>query len=246
MHSIANGFYWFQGFVPESVDTASNLGPCHGGSGSGAKSPEECRRILMESFRATEEDISALVAACPRNGEEFSHAIETLGFRARWKVEAKAATRQLERLIDPDPEEPTAPKFKSTATRRNWEPLTKAQAATIEARKASGYYDPEQVAARDATKKETARQKRIAGVLEEYESGVSKLTHKRDVALYFATCGIEDDNVIFYDHTNELCFNWSSASRLWTREEFDAFTESVEMSELPPGLKFRFQDKPKY
>ena len=64
--------------------------------------------------------------------------------------------------------------------------------------------------------------------------------------MYFARRDMTRPNVIFYDHTNELCWNWTSTERLWTREEFDAFTQTMEFSELPKGVTVRFQEKPRF
>lgn len=237
MHGVANEFYWFAGIFPDA-----NLQDYHGGTGRYGRTPEECKRILMESFRATEEDIATIAAANPRTAQEFSHAIENMGFRARWKAEAKAATRQLERLIEPD----RTLKFKSTATRRNWEKLKPSEAKAIEERKASGYYEPEQVAARDAARKESARLAKIAEIEKDHAAALLKLENKRKVDLYFAARGICDRNAIYYDHTGTLQFNWSNTSRLWTRAEFDEFVAGVVAEELPDGLKFEFQERPKY
>ena len=44
MHAIANAWYWFCGFGP-GVSTEKY----HGGSGSGAKLPEECRAIFRDA-----------------------------------------------------------------------------------------------------------------------------------------------------------------------------------------------------
>lgn len=245
MHGVANGFYWFQGFVPESVDHSSRLGPCHGGTGSGAKSAEECKRILMESFRATEEDIAAIVAACPRTKEEFSHAVEKLGFRARWQAEAEAATRLLESLIDPDPE--TAPRFESKATRRNWEPLAPETVAVIEERIASGYYLPETVAARDKAARIAAKQAKIESIEKDHAATVAKSARNRDVDLFFARHDLPG-NWIYYDHTNEISVNWSRSEKLMTRAEFDTIAAEILAfpGELPNGVKLVWNERPKY
>lgn len=53
-------------------------------------------------------------------------------------------------------------------------------------------------------------------------------------------------NAIYYDHTNEICFNWSNLERLWTEAEFEHFKAGAVMSELPENVTFKWQARPKY
>lgn len=234
MHAAANGFYWYAGTQPD----AAVLMPHNPTTGSGAKTPEQCREIFKEHLRCTDADLAQIENMSPRTAVEFSYTLEKLGFRARWKKEAQKAIHHLEKL--------TGQKFESKATRSQWPKLSPREIAEIETRIASGYYEPEQVAARAAAEAAALRQKKIQALEDDRQKAMQKLENKYAVEMYLATRGIEDGNVIFYDHTNELCFNWSSRSRLWTREEFDAFTQTAEMSELPKGMTFRFQEKPHY
>lgn len=189
MHAAANGFYWYSGTKPDGLGCKY-----HPGTGSNAKTPEKCLEILKDHLRATDADIAAIDAMQPRSEEEFSFALESLGFRARWKAEADAAIAQLEKW--------TAAKFESRATRSQWEPLPEEAVALIKERKASGYYNPEQVAARDKAKRKADIAKRVAEIHANHAAAVAKLETERTVDLYFASRGIDGGNVIFYDHTN--------------------------------------------
>lgn len=240
MHAIANAWYWFQGAFPESADLSPNLGPCHGGSGKYGKAPDECRSIFAEHIRATPEQVEAIVAANPRSQQELQLVLEELEFPQQWKGEALAAIQQLENY--------TGGTFTTTATRESWQPLTPEQVAVIKDRRESGYYLPEQVAARDAAAKQASKAKELEEIESEYAASVAKLDNDRLIDRFIVeTLGTRRGaNLIWYSHTNELAANWTSTDKLWTREAFDAFTAGAEMSKLPPGLKFRFQDKPKY
>ena len=229
MHGMENAFYWFAGF--------NNVGEkYHGGSGSDGKSPEKCREIFTEHIRATPEQVAAIVEANPRTKEELQATLEDMGFPAQWKREAQSAIAQLEAW--------TGKTFVSQATRGGYKPLTDEVRAVIKERRESGYYSPEQTAARDEAARIARKEKRIAAVKMEHESALAKLNNKTAVALLLAEYFDGDSNVIYYDHTGELSFNWSTCNRLHTREEFDAFSLWA-ADKLPAGLACKWNDAPK-
>lgn len=232
MHAASNAFYWFCGMFADGLGSQY-----HGGSGRDGKSELECRRIFADLIRASEEQVGALMALCPRNQQEMQYALESLDFPSQWKAQADEATALLESW--------TGENFTSQATRKTWEPLAPEVVALIEERKASGYYLPEQVAARDAEKRANEKAAKIAAIEADFSKSVEKLAKKKQVALYFVKHG-HGENFIFYDHTNEIHFNWTSGSKLWTREEFEQFKGGAIMDELPENVTFTFQDKPKY
>jgi len=230
MHSAANAFYWFAGFGPGlSVSR-------HGDS---SKTPDECRRIFAEHIRATDEQVAAIVAAMPRTELELRAVLEDHGFLAQWKGEADAAIAMLEQW--------TGKKFKSTATSGQWEPVTLEQRAEIEHRRASGYYTPEQVAARDKAKAEAQKAAKLAEIRADLAKKIEKEQRATQVALYMTERYFPRfRNFIYYTHSNTISFNWSSTEKLITRDEFDQVVAEAEQSELPEGIEFAFQDRPKY
>lgn len=238
MHAIPNAWYWFQGAFPESADHSPNLGACHGGTGSDAKPPEKCREIFKEYIRASDEQIAEIVRQLPSTAEELQAILEDMGFPKQWKAEAARATAQMEQW--------TGKTFGSRATRSQFTPLSAEARALIEERRASGYYLPENVAARDVVAKAERKAKRIASLKEDHARSVEKLNRNLAAELALAAFFPGRANVIFYDHTNELSFNWSSTERLHTREEFDAFAASPQFASLPEGTKLEWRDKPKY
>jgi len=83
-HAAANGLYWVAGAM-------GGLGrKYHGGSGSGARSPAECREIAKRHFRCTESELDSLIIDCTRAEPEKAVAAFVDGLRARWRVEAAA------------------------------------------------------------------------------------------------------------------------------------------------------------
>ncbi len=284
MHCAANAFYWLAGHLGLSYVEH------HGGSGSSAKSKEECLRIFKDHVRCTDSEqyrthtcldcqhkwtskvvLSAHSPAisgerteqCPscnsrsissspwhtelstllecRSQEELQIAIEDLGIVKRWKKEAKAAIKQLE--------EWTGRKFESSATRGLWEPVKKEVRDLVNERKASGYYTPEAIAARDAEKAAAKKAKKRAQLIADYDKSVRKLEKELEVKLFILDNFDSKINCIYYDHTNEVAVNWSTCDKLITKDEFDAMAkvfEGFRTGLLPEGVQLRWQERPKY
>lgn len=194
---------------------------------------------LQSHLRATDAQVAGILAAMPRTEEEFSHLIEGMGFRAQWKAEAEAGIALLESLRGPEAE-----KFETRATRPGWVPLTKEQVDLIEERKASGYYTPEAIAARDAEAKAAKKAKKIQEAKDEHARTVRKYENKLMVALYFLERDLDDSNIIYYDHVNTIGFNWhdpkfSTGEKVWTPEEIEEFARTADLSALPAGVQFK-------
>lgn len=160
MYAVANGFYWFTGMFEDGLGQGT-----HPGTGSNAKTPAECEKILADHLRAYPEQMQAIKDAMPRNQDEFSHTLEDMSFRAKWKAEAMEAIKQLEKM--------TGMKFASKATRSNWEPLAPEKVAEIKQRKESGYYLPENVAKRDAEARAKRKEAAIAAVEKGFRASLS-------------------------------------------------------------------------
>jgi hypothetical protein len=225
MHAMANGFYWLAGSMPEAFPAATRPND----------PAEKCAGILASHFRMTPAEVAELQAAGIRDAVHLSAWMESRGYRARWQAEASAAIATLEGL--------TGARFKSAAVRRNWEPVAPEVLAEMQAKEAAGYYLPEQAAARDATRREAEKAKRIAAIHTDHDARVAKSLAEMQTKLFLAENDAPAGNVIYYSHTNTLTFNWNTGTytRAWTREEFEELTRKADPSKLPAGLKFEFK-----
>lgn len=231
MHGVANGFYWFAGWK-------GGLGEkYHAGSGSDAKTPERCRELFQENFRATPEEMAVFDTCGAMTKEELKAVVEDLGLPARWRRESEAAIAWLEEL--------TGKRFQTASTKPGFEPLKPEVRALIAERKDSGYYSPEAVAARLAETLAAKKAKALAELDEEHAAKVERLRAdllvKRWIVEQFGdtyAC-----NLIWYNHTNELTCNWTTSERTWTEAEFAELEAKADKSALPPGCKFVFKKK---
>lgn len=232
MHSASNAWYWFQGAFPEAASSKY-----HGGTGSSAKTPEECRAIFAGYIRATPEQVEAIAALLPRSQDELQAAIEDLAFPEQWQREARAAIRQLESW--------TSVEFESKATRGFWEPLAAEKRQLIAERRASGYYLPENVAKRDAEERKARRGRRVSDLKASHAAKLAELRQDHAFAVWCAENYDEKPNAIRYSD-GRITANWTSTEKLFTRDAWEDFTRCVpaELFDSPPV--FVFQERPKY
>lgn len=232
MHSAANAWYWFQGAFPEAASSKY-----HGGTGSSAKTPDECRDTFASYIRATPEQVGEIAAMLPRSQDELQAALEDLAFPEQWQREAQAAIRQLEGW--------TGAEFESNATRGFWEPLASEKRQLIVERRASGYYLPENVAKRDAEERRARREKRVSDLKASHAAKLSELQQDHAFAVWCAENYDEKLNVIRYSD-GRIAANWTSTEKLFPRDAWEEFTRRVpaELFDAPPV--FVFQERPKY
>lgn len=196
------------------------------------------RDILISHLRCTPEEADKLMAEA-RSQNEFAVMVEKMKLPSRWKKEADAAIAKLQELSG-------GAVFESKATRSNFSPVSPEVRADVKAKRKSGYYEPEQVKARDEAARLAKTEKAVAAIEADHAAKVRKLEDEKLVALYFVKRGYNryDANVIWYSHTRELCFNWKQghgAGKVWTQEDFVDFVNTCDRSELPAGLNFKIQ-----
>lgn len=176
-----------------------------------------------EYLRLTPEEVAACLV--PNEPEYTLYALERAGILDRWEREAAAAIKHLEDLTGDTFENPYSP----GEERRGAAPLSGDERAKIETLCASGYYTPEAIQARESARLETERQKARAAIVERFDREIAKA--ERQKAVYLAVFDIlgTTDNVIYYDHTNTLSFNWQMyGGRRWVAEDVDAFRAALD------------------
>lgn len=89
-------------------------------------------------------------------------------------------------------------------------------------------------------KEECQEIKNFLNIADGYPVDVDWETDKK-VMLCVFDYGLSTDNVIYYNHTNTLSFNWCDYREKITQEEFDDFVNNVDRSQLPEGIKFELK-----
>lgn len=68
-----------------------------------------------------------------------------------------------------------------------------------------------------------------------------KAENEKRVMLAVLDAGLSVSNVIYYDHSNELVFNWKDYETKVTENDFNKFVSSVNRSLLPAGITFKMK-----
>ena len=83
--------------------------------------------------------------------------------------------------------------------------------------------------------------KKRAEICERYDKIIRQAEAEKKIMLCVFDYGLSTDNVIYYNHTNTLSFNWRDYGEKITQEEFDDFVNNVDRSQLPEGIKFELK-----
>lgn len=174
------------------------------------------------------------------NRQKINNTLNTsfimLGIVERWKRESNEALKKLEELTGQTWENPYKPENERFTLK-----LTDEERTTITNRINDGYYRPEAVQARKDEEKRKAYEKKRAEIINNCEKKQEKAENEKRVMLAVLDAGLSVSNVIYYDHSNELVFNWRDHETKVTENDFNKFVSSVNRSLLPVGITFKMK-----
>ena len=190
----------------------------------------------MDYLRISEEEYNELSKAVDYE-LYFKYLLFDLGIVARWKKESDELIAELEQLCNEKWVNPYKPEEEKHAL-----VLTKEECDLIEQRISDGYYSIENINKRKEEAKREKINKRYGEICEEYDKKIEALKKEKNVFLSLLDCGIAGDNIIYYEGSKKLEFNWLGYKDKITREEFDYFVNNCDKSKLPEGIVFEFKD----
>lgn len=83
--------------------------------------------------------------------------------------------------------------------------------------------------------------KKRAEIINDCKKKQQKAENEKRVMLAVLDAGLSVNNVIYYDHSNELVFNWKDYETKVTENDFNKFVSSVNRSLLPAGITFKMK-----
>lgn len=166
----------------------------------------------------------------------FKYLLHTMGIVDRWKQESLKAIKQLEALTGNTWENPYKPENERSALK-----LTDEERTLIGNRIKEGYYTSEAIQARKDQKKREEYEKKRNEIIADCEKEIQKAENRKLVRLALLDTGIPLKNVIYYNHTNELAFNWNDYEEKVTQEQFDKFVNTVDKTKLPENITFKLK-----
>lgn len=186
----------------------------------------------IEYLRISDKEYSKLSEAVD-DKMYFKYLLFNLGIVDRWKRESGELIAELEDLCGKkwvNPYKPEEERFTLT--------LTDEERLLIEERIKAGYYSAENIEKRREEAHKAKMLKKRTEICERYDKIIRKAETDKKVMLCVFDYGLSTDNVIYYNHTNTLSFNWRDYGEKITQEEFDDFVNNVDRSQLPEGIKF--------
>ena len=166
----------------------------------------------------------------------FTYLLQTMGIPERWEKEARAAIKQLEEL--------TGDTFEDTSVRYQFTPLTPEEMQFVERRLSEGYYLPENIRRRKREAVLAAKRQKVADLKAAALRRKQKIDRELQVELYLFKLGAPLESFIYYDHSNEVAFNWTH--RIYERErmseeQYNALMKKIDPKKLPAGITFKFK-----
>lgn len=119
--------------------------------------------------------------------------------------------------------------------------MTDEERTLIESRIKEGYYTSEAIQARKDQKKREEYEKKRNEIIADFEKETQKAENRKLVRLALLDTGIYLKNVIYYNHSNELAFNWNDYEEKVTQELFDKFVNTVDKTKLPENITFKLK-----
>ena len=190
------------------------------------------KSVAIEYLRISDKEYSKLSEAVD-DKVYFKYLLFNLGIVDRWERESYELLVELEDLCGKKWVNPYTPeKERFTLT------LTDEERLLIEEHIKAGYYSAEN--RREEAHKAKMLKKRTE-ICEQYDKIIRKAETDKKIMLCVFDYGLSTDNVIYYNHTNTLSFNWRDYGEKITQEEFDDFVNNVDRSQLPEDIRFELK-----
>lgn len=194
------------------------------------------KETTVNYLRITEDEYNALSLA--EDQKHFKYLLFSLGIVERWKKEADTLISELETLSGlkwGNPYKPEEERFTLT--------LSEEERANMEKLIKEGFYTKENIEKRKEEARKAALIKKRADICARYDKDIAKAEREKKIMLYIFDSGISTENVIYYNHSNTVTFNWSDLScyKRISKEDFQNFLKSVDYAKFPEGIKFEIK-----
>lgn len=176
---------------------------------------------ISKMYNISDMGVVEILRNASDNKDLFYYLVFRLGVADTWGKLANEAIQEIESKSDTI--------LKIEGKDRVYKQLPKEDCELLENLYQSGYASKVQKELRDKARKEAQKEKELREIEKEYEI-------KKAVISY----GISWDNVIFYDHKNELCFNWSDG---YKKIPSDVINGLVCSNTLPEEIEVTNLDK---
>lgn len=166
------------------------------------------------------------------NKDLFYYLVFRLGVAENWENLANEAIREIEKRRNS--------KLKIEGKDRVYKQFPEKECEVLENLYQLGYASNVQKELRDKARKEGQKQKELKEIEDERDKAIAKAQKEYEIKKAVVSFGISWSNVIFYDHSSKLCFNYSDC---YKKIPSDLINEFICTNVLPENIDIINEDK---
>lgn len=192
----------------------------------------ETNEQIAEMYNISNLEAIEILRNASDNKDLFHYLVFYLGVAGIWKKQADEAIREMEAK--------TGLTLKIENKDRVYKQFDAEKCNDMAYLFKHGYATKEMKQAREEITRTKKRLEELAEIEKEFAKSVEKAKRIYEVKKVVVSFGISWDNVTFYDHKNELCFNWLNCCK---KIPSDLINELVRSNTLPEGIEVTNLDK---
>lgn len=189
-------------------------------------------REISEMYNISDMEAIEILRNASDNKDLFYYLVFRLGVADTWKNLANEAIREIEKRSDS--------KLKIENKDRVFKQFPEKECEVLENLYQLGYASKVQKELRDKARKEEQKQKELKEIEDERNKAIAKAQKEYEIKKAVVSFGISWNNVIFYDHSSKLCFNYLDC---YKKIPSDLINEFICTNVLPEDIDVVNEDK---
>lgn len=187
---------------------------------------------ISEMYNISDMKAIKILRNASDNKDLFYYLVFRLGVAENWGNLAGEAIREIEKRRNS--------KLKIENKDRVFKQFPEKECEVLENLYQLGYVSDAQKELRDKARKEEQKQKELKEIEDERNKAIAKAQKEYEIKKAVVSFGISWSNVIFYDHSNKLCFNYSDC---YKKIPSDLINDFVCADILPEDINVVNDDK---
>lgn len=187
---------------------------------------------IAEMYNISDMKAIEILRNASDNKDLFYYLVFRLGVAENWENLASEAIQEIEKR--------NGGKLKIEGKDRVYKQFPEKECEVLENLHQLGYASKKQRELREKERKEAQKEKELREIEEERNKAIAEAQKIYAVKKAIVSFGISWNNVIFYDHKNELCFNWLDHAK---KVPSDLINDLICANVLPEGIDIVNKDK---
>nr|DAT44192.1 MAG TPA: hypothetical protein [Caudoviricetes sp.] len=189
-------------------------------------------REISEMYNISDIKAIEILRNASDNKDLFYYLVFRLGVAENWGNLANEAIREIEKRRNS--------KLKIENKDKVFKQFPEKECEVLENLYQLGYASKEQKELRNKARKEEQKQKELKEIEDERNKAIAKAQKEYEIKKAVVSFGISWNNVIFYNHSSKLCFNYSD---YYKKIPSDLINEFICTNVLPEDINIVNEDK---